>query len=266
VASLRKLTEFVGVPPRENVSVCRDLLGFSASHPPGALFRRRPAARVSMNDFIRSFRRQHFHVRIINAGADTMSSADEAALDYAVYRLRDIYVNAGIGVGLILRQRLTVANSRGHDAITSLDGMVRAGADLTNDFPFIDASGRTVDGDRTALPVVIPANLLVPTTTPDGTVAFVAGHSPNPGPCENPGHGQMRSSVVGIDGESTGRTLAHEVGHFLGAPHPSPDGNTLMTQSVNVAIDPFLAVGINDAQRRIMLGSCKIVPGLVGVV
>ena len=54
-----------------------------------------------------------------------MSAADNDALDYAVYRLRDIYVNAGIGVGLILRQSLTVANSKGHAAAVRSPSTVR---------------------------------------------------------------------------------------------------------------------------------------------
>ncbi|MEW1737499.1 hypothetical protein AB0346_16250 [Nocardia beijingensis] len=219
-----------------------------------------------MNEFVRSFRKQHIHVRVIIAGSDITSAADNTAIDYAVYRLRDIFVNAGIGIGLILRQGLTLANSKGHAAIVTEDGIRRAGADLTNDFPFITQSGHTADGSRTALPVVVPANMLVPKANPDGTITFVGGKSPEPGPCAYPGVGKSRSAVIGISGESTGRTMAHEVGHFLGASHPANPDNSLMTQSVNVMIDAFDAVTINAADVQVMLRHCKILPGLVGVV
>ena len=64
-------------------------------------------------------------------------------------------------------------NSQGHAAIVSEGGVDRAAAALTN-FPFVTSSAHTVDGDRTPLPVVIPANFLGPQTNPDGTISFVA--------------------------------------------------------------------------------------------
>ncbi|MGW5375328.1 hypothetical protein ACWESM_07810 [Nocardia sp. NPDC003999] len=265
MAKLRTLTDYIGFPRNKRLSVCQDLLGFTAGRPPLGLFPNRPAARVSMNAFVRNMRQSHIHVRVIVAGSDLLTANEREIVDYAVFRLRDIYTNAGIGIGLILRQDLTAANSKGHTVVTSKEGAEKAGAELTNDHAFITTSGHTADGDRTALPVVIPADLRIKTTQPDGTVKFTLGRSPTPGPCSNPGAGKMQSSVIGISGENTGRTLAHEIGHFLGVSHPSPADNSLMTQSDDVTVDPFVAVAINTGDKQKMLGHCKILPGLIRV-
>jgi hypothetical protein len=78
----------------------------------------------------------------------------------------------------------------------------------------------------------------------------------------------MRSSVVDINGEGTGRTLAHEVGHYLGANHPSTPDSNLMAQTGTVQAtgrDPFLAVTIIATDKTTMLGHCAIQPALAGI-
>ena len=75
----------------------------------------------------------------------------------------------------------------------------------------------------------------------------------------------MRSAVVDIGGEGTGRTFAHEVGHYLGADHPAgAPGTNLMAQTGAVA-NPFLAVDINEADRTTMRGHCSIRQGVQGI-
>jgi hypothetical protein len=190
-------------------------------------------------------------VRLIVAGSDLITANDREIIDYAVFRLRDIYSAAGIGVGRVTRDLRTAANSAGHATVSSSTDIDDTGNDLTADGNFV--------------PVVIPANMNVTTTNPNGTVSVVLGRSPRPGPCSPRTGDGMRSAVIDIIGEETGRTLAHEVGHYLGAEHPSPADNSLMTQTGSVPSgNPFDAVGITAAQATTMRGHCTIRAGLTG--
>jgi hypothetical protein len=230
------------------------MLGFTESRAPARLSTARPIPVLSLTRFAQLLRGQHFHVRLIVAGSDLLTANDRDVVDYAVFRLRDIYSTAGIGVGLVTRDLRTAANSAGHATVST-------NADIT-------ATGRDLTADGDFVPVVLPANMNVTTTNPDGTVTITLGMSPVPGPCSPRTANGMRSAVVDINGEGTGRTLAHEVGHYLGANHPStPDGN-LMAQTGAVQAaggDPFVAVAIIATDRATMLGHCTIRPALAGI-
>jgi hypothetical protein len=185
------------------------------------------------------------------AGSDLLTQNDQDVIDYAVFRLRDIYSAAGIGVGLVTRDPRTAANSAGHATVNTQ-------ADLT-----ATATDLTADGDL--VPVIFPANMNVTTTNPDGTITMTLGLSPVRGPCTPRTGSGMRSAVVDIAGELSGRTLAHEVGHYLGASHPTgPPGDNLMAQTGTVA-SPFTAVTITPADRTTMLSHCTIRTGLPGI-
>jgi hypothetical protein len=269
MAHLQPLIDFLGFPRGMSVSVCRDLLGFTEGKMPDPVFPFRPKPTISLSNFVRGYAQQHFDVRIIVAGSDMLSQKDRQVIDYAIFRLRDIYSTAGIGIGQVLRQNLTVTNSQGHATVTTQDQIVSTGTDITNDTAFETSTGLLVDGAGTTIPVVMPANMNVRTTNPDGTVTVTSGFSPVPGPCDPRPTGKQRSSVVAIFGEATGRTLAHEVGHFLGCVHPNPPDNSLMTPDADetkLGRDPFNSVGITPDQKNTMLGSCKMLPGLVGIV
>lgn len=249
--SLRKMCSALGLTGR--VSICQDLLGFTESKMPAAVVATRPKPTLNLNRFAQLLKGQHFHVRLIVAGSDLLSANDGAVIDYAVFRLRDIYSAAGIGVGRVTWDMRAAASSAGHATVNTSDDLDQTGHDLTADGDFV--------------PVVIPANMNVSTINPDGSVFVVYGRSPTPpGPCSPRTGAGMRSSVIDIVGEETGRTLAHEVGHYLGAKHPSPADNSLMTQTGSVTSgNAFSAVSINAADKTTMLGHCTIRPGLPGI-
>jgi len=221
---------------------------------PARIIATRPVPTLNVARFAQLLRGRHFHVRLIVAGSELLTTNDQDGLDYAVFRLRDIYAANGIGVARVTRDLRTSANSSGHATVSTSADIDNAGHDLTADGDFV--------------PVVIPANMSVTTANPDGTLNTTLGRSPVRGPCSPRAEAGMNSAVVDLSGEETGRTLAHEVGHYLGANHPAaPDGN-LMAQTGAVqgaGGDPFTATTITDADRGTMLGHCTIRQALPGV-
>lgn len=246
--SLNTVCRALGVSGR--VSFCGHILGFLADqNVPAPLNPDRPRSMISLTDYVHLLKVTYFNVQIIIAGSDLLNVNDRKAINYAIYRLRDIYRMAGIGVARVTRVDLTAANSQGHATVSTQADILQTGTDITTDGDFI--------------PVVLPANMNVSVTNPNGTVSVTLGQSPIGGPCSpRTGPGQ-RSSVVGIQGEGTGRTLAHEVGHFLGAQHPATPDNSLMTQTGSVPSgNAFDAVSINAGDEIIMLRHCAMHPGL----
>jgi Metallo-peptidase family M12B Reprolysin-like len=254
--SLKKVCSALG--KTGSVSLCRDIFGFAGSRlgttdartgVPPRVNATRPVPTISINQFVRLLRGKHFHVRLIPAGSDLLTDNDRDVIDYAVFRLREIYSAAGIGIGLVTQEDRTAANSAGH-------AVVRSDSD-------IDKTGHDIFADGNFVPVAIPADMNVTVTNPDHSVTITLGRSPVKGPCSPRKESGMNSAVVDFSGEEGGRTLAHEVGHFLGAEHPSSNaGTNLMIQTGSVSGDPFLATTIIASDKTKMLNHCTINPGL----
>ena len=121
VASLRQV--FSALSRRGNVSLCRDILGFSNGRVPAAVNAARPKPQINVNQFVRLLRDKHFHVQLIVTGSDLLSENDKKALDYDIFRLRNIYSAAEIGIGIISWDLRTAQDSRGH-AVVNPDGTV----------------------------------------------------------------------------------------------------------------------------------------------
>jgi hypothetical protein len=226
-----------------SVSLCKDILGFDRSRVPSALTNTRPVPRLNINRFVRLLRGKHFHVHLIITGSDLLTDKDRDFIDYAVFRLRDIYTAAGIGIGIVTRELRTAANSAGHAVLRTRNDASKTGHDITADGDFV--------------PVVFPADMNV-TEIIDGLVITGLGVSPRNGPCSPRNRDDMNSTVVDFSREEGGRTLAHEVGHFLGADHTSG----LMSQDTSIDGDPFFVTTIIESDRTIMMEHCVIRSGL----
>ena len=159
----------------------------------------RPVPRVSINQFVKLLRGKHFHVRLILAGSDLLSDNDRDVIDYAVFRLREIHSAAGIGIGIV-QEPLTAINSAGHAVVRNI-------AD-------IDSTGHDITADGNFVPVVIPADLNVTVTNPDGTVTVELGKSPIKGPCSPRKETGMNSAVSDFSVADGGRMIDHLLPQF----------------------------------------------------
>lgn len=248
-ASLKKVFSALNRPGK--VSLCRDVLGFLNDRVPAAISAMRPKPGISMSQFIRLLRNRHFHVRLIVTGSDLLNVNDRKALDYDVFRLRDIYSAGEIGIGIVSWDLRTARNSGSRAIVRTADDMAATGHDITADGDFV--------------PVVLPADMNVTVANPDGSVTVALGLSPTSGPCSPRVSDGMNSSVVDFAGETAGRVLAHEVGHYLGASHPATADNNLMAQEAavrNAGGDPFNATLITANDRAIMKNHCVMRRGL----
>jgi hypothetical protein len=236
------------------VSLCEDVLGFAGGKVPARLNTARSIPQVSLRAHAQRLQGRWFDLWLILAGSDLMTTVDEDVVDYAVWRMREIYAPAGITVRRARRQPVLASDALGHDSVTTAAEIIDTGHDLT------------VDG--IALPVVLPAAMNVTTVNPDGTISVTLGRSPIKGECGDRDAAGQNSAVVMINGEETARTLSHEVGHFLGCEHPGTAGTNLMAQTGAASKanggDAFGAVTIVAGDRAKMRDHCTVRDGLSG--
>jgi hypothetical protein len=209
MASLRQIAACIGL--KDNFSLLGDFFGF--------LLRRVPddptgvEIELSLIVQIRRLQGPHFHLDVTRVGSDNFTAALNNSVDYSIFKIRNVYMQVGVGVGRVVHRRVTAANAQGLDVITS-DGEVE---DITDTF--------AVDGD--SINVLIPASMNVPS---DG--GMLLGRSPVGGPCEEKDDKGMNGSVCGPwSSEQMARTFAHEVGHYLGLGHRNDDITNLMCQT-----------------------------------
>jgi hypothetical protein len=218
MASLRQRANCIGLG--ENISLIRHFFGFFR----GALPPDPTGATVAV-----SLRRQlgllggpHFHLNVIAVGVDNFTDADDVEVDYSLFKIRNIYAQAGVGVGRIQHFAISVADADGLDAPTTKGEL----AELTELW--------SVPNDGIDLFVVHDMNI-------PSNGGMILGRSALPGPCpDDKDRDGLSGSTAGLWGsEQTARTIAHEVGHYLSLEHnhgdDCPDGNTalnnLMAQS-----------------------------------
>ncbi len=161
--------------------------------------------RASLLEQARLLRGPHLHLNLIRVGIENFSDADEREIDSALERVREIYAQVPLGIGRAERSFIAEKDALESGVVGSVlvdDGSAKT---LMNDW-----SGPRPD----ALDVFF---VLHWSSDRPGKV----GVAPIPGSCDKDGGicDNSTGAMISLEGNATGRTMAHEVGHYLGLEH-----------------------------------------------
>ncbi len=218
---LRDLAKCLGLAG--TFSVVGDFFGYASAPPwnlaPSQTNPNLPQS-VSLLTQMRRVRQYHFHLNIVRVGTNAngfLPQVDEQNVDCAVHVTRDIFAAAGIGIGRVQRGwHIELSENTGYDVI----GDDCEAEDLVDEYSVAN------DGIDC---------FLVPLYDGD-----VGGYAPSGG------DGVVVESREG-DFFGTARTMAHELGHYLGLGHENGDPNNLMCQTKVVQAFMMLgAFGLNS--------------------
>lgn len=247
MSSIRALATCMGVTGSD-LSILGDFFGFSrVTLPPDP----------TGVDVVVSLKRQvdrlegpHFHLNIIRIGSDLFSDSDKQEIDYSILKLRDIYHEAGMGVGRVLHWGVLSSDAGGLDTPTT-NGDLRQ---ITQNW--------TVDND--GIDLFIPNNFSVATSS-----GITLGRSAIGGTCANKDKTTgMSGSTAGLWGslfnnDQTARTVSHELGHYLGLFHRNGSPTNLMCQSGSVVPPATIrtATDLTDGQIQNIGNHCSVASG-----
>jgi hypothetical protein len=217
--SLRSLADCIGLDRNGRISVLGDFFGFIRNRVPTDPDSSVTAS-VSLAQQFARLKGKHIHLNIIKVGLDTLSDSDEAnarhKIDYAIYRIRNIYRSVNLGIGRIKHFFIANADANGRGDLSSDDE-----AEALWDEWTVPGSG---------IDVFVVRNI---------SDEFI-GISPRNGNCKKDGKDDgLIGGEINLSFEEFSRTFSHEVGHFLGLSHnhgkdcptSTADRNNLMAQS-----------------------------------
>jgi len=241
MASIRTLCTCIGVT-EDDVSVLHDFFGFSGARLP-------PGVSVSLKEQSDRLKLPHFHVNLIRIGSDQFTTADKDELAFSIITLRDIYAKEGFAIGRVLHFGVLTADAGGLDTPTRKRDLRQ----MTQNW--------TVDND--GIDVFVPHNFSVPSGK-----GILLGFSPVGGTCDNKDKTTgLSGSTIGLWGTScgsgvaqTGRTLAHELGHYLGLFHKNKHPRNLMCQTAK-ASNTCSSTLLTDHQEHNIGNHCAMKSG-----
>lgn len=159
---------------------------------------------VSLLSHVKGVQGKHIHLNVIRVGFDAIGGGATALdvahekLDYALYRTRNIYGQANLGVGRVQHWFISAADSNGADDLGSEDECDELIADWSVPNDGVDA--------------FVVRNI----SDPD----FVGKASDIPGECDKEAKDdRVVAGEIGRASEGFSRTFAHEIGHHLGLSH-----------------------------------------------
>jgi hypothetical protein len=208
MASVKAILGCIGHDTGQELSVLQHLFGFWRRRVPTDPV---DTAQVSVLSQVRALQGRHIHLNVIAVGwwnelpANQQDTAREK-VDYAIYRIRNIYSAVDLGVGRVNHYLIATADADGADDI----GSGGEADELSDDW--------SVDNDGIDCFVVRTIS------------ADFVGISPVDGDCDK---GGKRDGLVagaidrgGVTGgfDRFSRTFAHEVGHYLDLSHNHGSG------------------------------------------
>ncbi len=244
-SSLRAMAACNGHNPG-TFSVLGDFFGFRRGRLPDD-----PAGAAVTVSLLRQFQRlqgDHFNLNVIIVGTENFTDGDLETVDYAIFKLRNIYNQRAIGVGRVLNWNIPLADADGLDAPTSRGQL----EELTDDW----------EVPNNGIDLFIPHDMNIPSGT-----GILLGRSAVDGPCP-PDKDQkgMDGSVSGLWGDDqTARTVAHELGHYLTLEHRNSSPANLMCQSGS-ASSIRDSTDIDAGQAGDVIGHCMTRGGCAGGV
>lgn len=208
MASLRQVAGCIGLSGE--FSIIRHFFGYGAA--PKAL---------SLLTQVRLVKTKHIGLNMIRVGVELFTNDDERALDGGLQFARDVFGAVPLGIGRVRHYQITLDEADGYEDI---DSDCEA-SDMTEDWT---VPNQSIDV------------FVVRTYASDGI-----GASPTGGPCDKDDKGptgvliaiEETRNFEGLD--LTGKTLVHELAHYLGINHVDDDTNLMSHSTDGVAITSF---------------------------
>ena len=229
--SIKQLAACIGL--EGDLSIVRDFFGYAF----------RGHRRASLLTQARLLQGPHLHLNLIRVGIENFTEDDEREIERAVEQMREIYATVQIGVGRLLRFRITESDAQDSWIVGSMllgDWAARA---VTNNWSAAN------DG----LDVFF---VLSWSSDRPGKV----GQAPVEGSCDKDGGVCDNSTgcVISLVGEKTGVVLAHEAGHYLGLDHINDlDGDDIDLNDNGKTDDSDLALFPKSVVDNLMFPSAK---------
>jgi hypothetical protein len=244
--SLKEAATCIGVDTSGTVSVLFHLFGFFRASVPTDP-EPTVTSEVSVRAYLNSLEGKHIHLNIIRVGIDNFTNAEVDKIDYAIYRIRNIYRPVNLGVGRVEHYDVTSGDAGGKDDLGSED----EAEDLTHDW-------------------TVPNNGLDVFMVDNISDKDFVGISPVGGPCDK--DDKDMNGVIGgevnRDSEGVARTFAHEIGHYLGLSHNHGDDcPTSASAKANLmaqtrCVDSVRnGVKLTSSQGSTMRGHCSVQNG-----
>lgn len=201
VGSVREAMSCMGLGNSGDVSVMWHVFGFRRAQPPTDPDTGTNAT-VSLGDVFTGLSGRHLNLNVITVGLNTLPAGTfDDSLDWATFRMRQIYAPVNVGVGRVQHYEVRAADARGYDDIADGDE-----ADDLHDEWSVNNDG---------IDAFFVRNI-------QGTLL---GRSPIDGDCgkNSKDDGLLAGGADATSAHFVARTLAHEVGHYLDLEHNHDD-------------------------------------------